>query len=986
MISEKKEYFLEQETWKDPPRNAISRIDRKREQRTKAEKLKFLTNLRKAYDEAANEDGFMTIEQWHNSELRMIIHDGSLSEEDFDLLFKKIDANSEGTITWERLIHYLVKDVSTASAHKSNEAINFIAQFRTVVPKKSQVHRDMISTVLISNRTSEYVTISADSIRLWKQSDLQFTRVITENVKFQTGLVFDNLQVLAAATTTRRLLFYDLNTLDRLPVEINASPTALVIKNMTKKEAISTLDAMGSQSQPMYNMPTCLHMSEFDFESAPDPLFFIGDDMGTIEVYRLFAPKRRSGVDFSCTRLAKIKIHDDSVTHLATISSRICYASSSEDHTVKFWSFDSVKKTHQVLQVFRADEPVMSFVYSNVQKMLTTIGVSRDAYVWSEGTGRKIFKLGGHYNAISLITNYVTTSGENYILTMTNRKEFRVWDAQNYRLVKEFANRHQLHPEDRYSAGVFDPRRKVFVAASNQPALWGEDVGGSAEFEESLTHSRPIIGCFVVPEFCQLITVDSLCCIKAHNLYDGSLIVTHLNGQDSQSKDVACAILDNSKRRLFTSTYRNEMTIWNYNSGIIIKQMNLDGKLLVSTMAAGRYDSKDILLRAGWDKVIYYYIEVEKGIFELQRVFEGHTNDISCLAISKDGIVSGTFSGELISWNIALNKISGKVEVSSIENLIIIDNFAVIGDSTGFVHVFALPTLEHRDSFFAQDLTVATSISALFYDEKTNFLFTGDSFGYVKQWKVTNDNDNLKFDKVGFWRLHRDEITSISTTDNGFVITCGIDNCVRLWSPEFDFVGLYTDESKWNIDDKETWVIEKPFDVDPKHFQRKQTMKSRIFSSIRSFSKLPMINKIESQLKLQNNEANNEETKQEQIHEILMDPVQALKVLDNFYHSDTNLPPLSPIQSLEPELKPPIKGPPDLEIFSRERELTEKILNIQKQSDIDRSHFIKTEPPKPVKQTLIPKKTVKLPIPLRISPLKRKIPKLSKSAPVFDFH
>ena len=979
--------------WGTPPRSVVSRIDRKKTQRTKAKQIKFLSLLRHAFDKAdVEKEGSLTFEQWKSSHLRKIIQDGALNHDEFAMLFKKIDANSEGRVDWENLVHYLAKDVSSQQNHKPNEAVNFIAKFATVTPKKSQVHREMVSTVLISNKTNEYITIASDSVRFWRQTDLIFTRSIADNVKYQTGLVFDLLQVLAVATSNRKLIFYDLETLNKLQIEVNASPSPNVLKKMTKEEAVKTLGMLDSLHPELYNMPSYLHVSELEYEAQPDPLFFVGDDQGSIEIFRLSAPKRRAGTDFKCNRLTKIFPHTGCVTQIATLKLKNCYASSSVDKTVKFWSFNSLNKSFQVLQVFNSDESIMSFTYSYVQKVLATTGISRDAFVWSEDSARKIFKLGAHYNAVTLITDYVTTSGDKYLLTMTNKKEFRIWDSQNYRLVKEFADRQILHPENRYSAGVFDPRRKVFVAASNCPALWGENLVGNAECEDITTHTRPIIGTFYAPEFNQLITVDSMCCIKTHDIETGHLIVTHLNNHEEQSKDVATACLDNSKRRLITSTFDNKVTIWNYNSGFVLGEPELDGKLLISTMIMGKNDGKDMLIRAGWDKVIYSYIEVEKGNFEPQRIFQGHSDDISFLAFCKEGFISATFSGEICTWNLTLNKVSGLVKMmTGIESMLVIKDYLIVGDSSGFIYIYTLPRLVEHSCLFSQDLSVSVALSSMFYDEKESFLYVGDTLGYMKKWKVKFDEINgIVLEKAGFWRLHRDEITSISLLSDGFIATTGVDNCVRMWSPDFDYVGVYTDNSKWDTKDKETWIVEKPFEMDPKHVTKFGGIKKTI-TMIRSMKKLITI---ENEIETDNEEKKEEGNKEEEPKTLVLDPQKVLKALDEYYNQADQLPEqmLAP-HIIEPETKP-LPKLPQLKLVTRAQEITEAIANLQYSTDVDviKKKYNITD--KTIRSTVpavnpaLAKKpvtrAVKLPIPLHVSPLKRKIPKLPKSAPMID--
>lgn len=976
--------------WKQPPRDAISRIDRKRLQRKNAVKQRFLTKLRTKFEDAdLDKVGSITLQQWKRSGIQSVIQDGHISAEDFELLFKKIDANKEGRITWNRLVQYLVKDASIVQGSTTNEAAHFIDKIKTPQPGRTHVHRDMISTILISSRTNKYITISTDSVRLWKINDLTFTRMINEGVKYITGTIFDTYQVLALATSQRRLIFYDLQTFTKLPITIDASPSGNAIKLMTIEEANAALNNIDNALPPLYNMPTTIHVS--DIELVTDcATFFVGDDRGIIEVFNLSAPKRRSGTDFKCTKMAKLSFHNDSITQIATIKHRSCFASSSIDGSLHLWSYDNFNNSFNIIQSLISEEPMMRFVYSERQRMIATIGVSRDAYIWSAESSRKIFKLGGHYNVIAHLIEYNTTSGDNYILTITNKKEFKLWDAQNYRLVRAFQDQSFLSPENRYSAVIFDDRRKVLLVAANSLNMWGEEVSYSIENESIATHNRQIIGCFYSPEFRDIVTVDTACCIKVHSAETGKLNAIQITNHKGSS-DISAACLDLSGRRLFTSSYENTLSLWNYNSGGLLEEMKLDGNLLISTMITGVVDGKDILARAGWDREVFMYIEVEKGKFELTRRFKGHNDDISCLAIFKNGIVSGTFSGELVCFHAVLNKVMAKKDLDSgIETICLVeDQFVFVGDNDGYLSIFTIPNLTQVDSFFCQDLTVSVSLTAITYDSKTKFLYTADELGYFKKWSVIIEGeDKVRLEKEGFYRLHRDEISSITVIENNFVVTCGIDNCARLWSPDFEFVGTFVDDSHWDINDKSTWIIQKPFEIEAKHIKRikpNMSMRFQPFNLVDpNQQKMMMVENNETQEEEQNNDTNKQEkTKTENEEEKQLDAFEALKQMEEFINMERYHPKARLNQDVENPPPPPPKKLPELAPLSRERELTSQIKQLQQGMSATISY---TKKEKKITIPMIPsetslKRSVKMPIPMSISPLKRKIPRQTASAP-----
>lgn len=811
--------------WSRPPSSTQSRLGRRNIQRNESYQQQFLQKLRKAFEEADPDNlGYLDQSRWDSSGIRQIIHDGTLNRPEFSLFFKRIDATAEGKISWGKLVHYLLKETNGSDFKKSGEAIQFIRKWPTPPQNKNQSHREMVCQILASYKTNEYITISSDSVRFWNCSDLAYKRVINDTSLFCCGVVFNNTSTLALATTNRRLLFYDIETLNRLPIEVCASPTARMIKNMTQDQSKQTLRTLKSSDMPMFNVPSALCIAENSIVSEYDVPFFVGDDQGQIEVYNLSLPKRRSGTDFHINRITHVKLHRGKITQVDVINATT-YATSSLDMRVVFFTYSPHSATIQQTQVFKDNEPICCFVYNLTQKCLTTCGISRDAYIWSHGSGKKISKLGGHYNQVVKIVNYTTTTKENYIVSMTNKKEFRLWDASSYRLMKEWTDPAVLRPENHYSALFFDPHRNQLISAASFPVKWAEDMSSKNDQFEKTTHSRTIVGVFSAPEFDQVVTVDTVCAIKAWNISTGTCEMSHIEPLDDKYSEISAATLDCKGRTLITTTFSNKVAQWNYNSGTRIADHNLVGaKSLVSVMKCFSAQGKDYLIRAGWDKTIWLYIELGQ-VWELLRSYTGHTHDISEAIGFNGGVVSGTVNGEILCWSFDTNvpvAACALKPATGVEVMRTIDNTLLIGDSTGNLHIMTLPRLEFVKTLHAHEITARHSLTTITIDHENEFLFTGDTLGYVKKWKIKKIGDTIGLEGVDIHRCHRDEITAIVLVkENKVLVTCGTDKCVRLYdASDFTYIGFFSDETKWNYEDKTTWVNEAPFLTDERHFKK----------------------------------------------------------------------------------------------------------------------------------------------------------------------
>jgi WD40 repeat protein len=368
---------------------------------------------------------------------------------------------------------------------------------------------------------------------------------------------------------------------------------------------------------------------------------------------------------------------------------------------------------------------------------------------------------------------------------------------------------------------MFDHKRHALLSACGDVCKWCEDASSVSDDQDVRTHSRPIVGCLLSTEFEQIVTIDAMCTIKVWSYLDGKLNGSHPQPYCPGASDIAAATLDASGRRMLTNNFDNQLVLWGYNSGSVITELKLgSAKALITHMQFAHIGGRDLLVRAGWDKVIDLFMEIEQCRFEQFRVFRGHTGDISALAGFPQGLVSGTVTSEVFCWSLDTNLPTGRCFLpkgTAVECLVVVRQSVVVGDSNGNVHVLSLPRLAVVQSLPAHGITVKHSISALCADVEHNLVYSADTLGYVKMWDV--GIGTVLADR-GIRRCHNDEITVlILFAHNEFLATCGIDKMVRIWRPpEFQFVGFFSEESRWDLFDPETWAGQPPFETDPKHF------------------------------------------------------------------------------------------------------------------------------------------------------------------------
>ncbi|OHT13232.1 EF hand family protein [Tritrichomonas foetus] len=809
-------------------------------QKIKYNSKKFLIDLRKAFEDADVEGkGGLTLEQWMSSPIRNYLQNGKMSDDQYEKYFRRIDANSDMFLTWKELVVYLIHEITTRDLHISNETTRFITKVDTITPPRSQMHRDMIKHVVTIKRTGEYATLSADSIRFWKPFDLQLKQAILEPGYFADFIILENPFIMIVATTQRRLVFYELDYFTILPVELSASPSTKIIKSMNMTQAQNALKTLGSPNMPLFNVPTSICEAVFENQSDNHIVyFFVGDDQGIIEVFKLSIPFRRKGTDFTVERCSRKSIHDDSINQISPIDNMYCYASCASDNTVKFWQYDDAVFT--ILRVFTDTIPISGFLFSTTQKVLVTYGASRDAFVWSISPPRKMFKLGDHYNQIQGITDFITTSKEKYLLTMTNRKEFRVWDSVNYRAVHEWSDPTNQRPENHYSCATFDYERHALITCSSYPSKWAEDFTTNVSQYEMLTHNYSIVGCFYASAFDQVLTVDAIQTFKLWDQEKGCLETEHKIPWDRGYSQVSSSCLDNSTRRLVTATFKGDITLYNFNSGQEITRFSTGNQSLISLVYCATINHRDCLIVCRWDKTILAYNETTTCNYELFRSFSGHKSDITAVTNSIFGLVSGGANGEIFAWSadttIPLSISNLTTPETSVESIICEGQYVIVGDSKGYISIFTLPKLTLISVEQSHGIARPYSLTSMALDKENHYLYTADTFGYIKKW-IVKFEETLKLEPVNIYRCHNDEILFLLLIKNGKVIlTTSSDRTVRVWrTDDFGYYGFLHNENHWNSLDDDSQIQPSPCEIYQPHFTSPET--TRIMPARSAFRK-----------------------------------------------------------------------------------------------------------------------------------------------------
>ncbi len=126
----------------------------------------------------------------------------------------------------------------------------------------------------------------------------------------------------------------------------------------------------------------------------------------------------------------------------------------------------------------------------------------------------------------------------------------------------------------------------------------------------------------------------------------------------------------------------------------------------------------------------------------------------------------------------------------------------LVASANGYVYFWRDQKLigKFYSSFYINESSLAMQTN---HDD--TILFTGDTKGLLYLWDISKlfENDFEKPDILNFWRCHDSSITACQyiklQTTIELICTASADYCCRMWTVKGDYVGVFGQESKWNL-------------------------------------------------------------------------------------------------------------------------------------------------------------------------------------------
>lgn len=283
-------------------------------------------------------------------------------------LFMQVDANSDGVVTWQELVTFLLLRDSVALNATSNKYLPRSAPSAQGVPA-------VITHLVHLYDRDRYVSLGRDGVLgVWSASELRLLRLVPTDAGIVTDVLYSaEHNRLVLASTHAKLLLIDVTNMRIQPGgtwRLESVPHSL-----------GKFDDTDSFGEPM---PQCL---------------LIGDQHGQIHLVEWTALL----VGELTLRLTE-RVHDGCVERLGWVSELNGMLSCSADGTLKLSDLgDNTIRPRNVLRS-PAGQPISSFVWCAAQALVATCSrCERLIHLWSPSVASPVASLVGHAAAIAQI-------------------------------------------------------------------------------------------------------------------------------------------------------------------------------------------------------------------------------------------------------------------------------------------------------------------------------------------------------------------------------------------------------------------------------------------------------------------------------------------------------------------------------------------------------------------------------------------------------
>ena len=624
-----------------------------------------------------------------------------MTEEALEAVFMKVDANSDGSVSWDEFSNYILAAGNASDANASKQEGGALLEGPEPDLNREIMHGMPISHMCCHRRAERYISVALEDrgsatrdpqavIRMWSSRPeiageylIPTAKLCGVSAQVMCLCVFDMrfewrtgppVYVLAVSSVDGRIRFFDLDKLTQLGELdlLNAICTSMTSFN------VKDLSGGGTNA-----------LGDSDADSLG--VFAWGDDKGDLYLISqssVMQACRRGTYLTPSTAFVKMSLSEQWISQLLWLEDMELLVVTDHKGHIKILEGREpgresgsarrplallVKSPGQATLSQQSDVTklhslgVKALCWCEGSKAVATAGLDRSIQLWEPNPFRSIGQLEGHKKAVVAL-EYKTK--QDILVSLDYRSCLMFWDAANLVcLMKLEASAAEVAQQRAVTTMLISPGTGHLVLGKRKPQLWRFCKIQEAGVQRELYHKGPLVAVLVNPCFYQLVVVDTTGLVTLWELGSGRQVSNfYAEGRLPHETASNAQFTSPDFRRLLVSFSQGSTRMYNFSNGSIIQDFVSDATgPIFNTMViekeekgskSGSKAKEHFLLSSGWNGAVWLYRlnSDDQVVHHFQKLVPKNSktplDEIASFAFhAPSTLITGRRDGHLLVWN-----------------------------------------------------------------------------------------------------------------------------------------------------------------------------------------------------------------------------------------------------------------------------------------------------------------------------------------------
>ncbi|XP_044297485.1 WD repeat-containing protein on Y chromosome-like isoform X3 [Varanus komodoensis] len=790
--------------------------------------------------------------------LKKCVGSHNASDEQIEKLFMKIDYSATGRIQWHDFCTYMQLEYSeqdAASARLKEMAFSLPASIKEIPHGDPMLRiRSLPDSTLITAREDGNISFWSPELKL-KRSKMVFEKAHRKSKWLMDFTVMTPYNKLILGTGDHELQFYEssnfepylqISGLEAVPLNLDYCYTdddecMILYGDDQGCVNILLLRSVGEVLRTWKKLPKLENLPNIGLENA------------------VLSPN---------VTYIRWKVHGDWVTQLNYYDSiKAVISASSHEPTalvigcvvgatnveqqmkeIKQHREDSKTRKQQPILgasshrakgdqiVFQVHKGVKTFALSKKSNLIVTGGMDRIIRMWNPYMpGRPTGILRSHMAPVF----YVYISEEDKIFSMSTDNTVKIWDMEDQICLFTACSKNNGIKGEISACHYVSGTRSLCVATDTLAVLHLR-LRSAPDPYLVTSHKKPVLCCKFNKVFRHVVSCSEDSVVKVWDFDSGKHLFEFVDAHSGSA--ITCLTFDSTGRRLVTGGRDGCLKIWNYNNGHCLHTLKREDKWdEVCDCTYVEINRNKYIVGVGWDRRINMFYDSTDNFHHFRKpqphwmddINQGHKEDILCIAQCPPALLATcSYDGEIIVWNmisghichnfytpLATTSVDTKMVDASVTQVIFLKTRAVKLESAAASLVSNGPQgYLHFWSLFTEDPLIAnftpsrgkSPISSIAVTVDDSYLYAADEDGYVYIHDIKDyalqDPEHSAPKYVNYWRAHVNLVLSLEIIDeDNILLSCSVDQTVRLWSLNGEYIGTFGQAEPWEILTPSSW-------------------------------------------------------------------------------------------------------------------------------------------------------------------------------------